>query len=126
MITRNPLTKTQADALYQAKGFTQNDGFDNATDYIILGAAALYQALRVTYTLILQVSGRSQTGTINISHLAGVAAIDEHAYSLAPPEITGLTFGADINVGNVRLVLTKAAVGENTTLYYRVDQFPVA
>lgn len=125
MQQRNALSRNRADALYQAKGFTRNDGADNATDYVVLGAAADYQAFTVDYAIVLPVSGRAQTGRIAIVHEAGAAEVTEHAYQFKEPEITGLSFGADINAGAVRLEFIKAAVGENPTLYYRVDRVPV-
>ena len=125
MQLRNALTRARGDARYQAKGYTRNDGVDNATDYVALGAAADYQAFTVDYAIVLPVSGRAQTGRIAIVHEAGAAEITEHAYQFKEPEITGLSFGANINAGAVRLEFTKAAVGENPTLYYRIGRVPV-
>jgi hypothetical protein len=102
------------------------DGFDNATDYIALGAAVTYRSFEIEYTLELPVSHRCQVGTLRIAHADGTAEVIEHEYSYDEPEITGLTWGADIDTGVVRLVLTKLSVGENPTLQYRVHPVAVA
>jgi hypothetical protein len=125
MELRNPLTKARADALYLAQGYTREDGFDNATDRVPLGAAASFQAFTVEYAVVLPVSGRTQAGRITVAHAGGAPEVTEHAYSFAEPEIAGLTFGADLNAGIVRLVFSKIGVGENPTLFYRVGTVPV-
>jgi len=126
MYLRNPLTKARADALYQVFGFTRNDGFDNATDYVPLGDASVYQAVTVQYAVVLPVSGRTQIGTLSIVHDGAAAEVIGHAYSHEEPEIAGLDFDADVSGGAIRLVFTKSAVGENPTLFYRIDPVPVA
>lgn len=122
MELRNPLTKSRADELYFSKDFTRNDGLDNTTDYFILGASASYQAFNIDYAIVLPVSDKTQTGTLAVSHVGGIATVNRHAYDYAVPEISGLSFGADINGGNVRLSFTKAAVGENPTFFYRITK----
>jgi hypothetical protein len=106
--------------------FTRLDGFDNATDAIALGLAASYRSFTAEYTLELPVSHRSQVGQIRVTHAGGSAAVAEHEYSWDGTEIDGLTWAADIATGTVRLLLTKASVGENTTLHYRITAVAVA
>jgi len=101
------------------------DGFDNATDYVVLGAVASIRTAIVEYVVELPVSHRTEVGEVEISHDDSTATVVRHGYSFAEPEITGLTFSADISGGNLRLVFTKSAVGENPTLNYRVLTTPV-
>jgi len=125
MKLRNPLTKSLADTLYSAKTFTRLDGVDNSTDYVVLGAAASYQAFIFDYAVVLPVSGKSHTGKIAVSHEGASPTIARHAFEYATTEISGLTFSSDLNGGNIRIVFTKTAVGENPTLFYRITQHPV-
>lgn len=123
MELRNPLTTPRGDARYERIEPPHMDGFDNAIDYIDLGAAADYRAFRIEYAVVLPVSGRSQTGVIEISHDGATASVNRHAYSFDEPEITGLDFTARIDAGIVQLVFQKSAVGEDPTLYYSVRRF---
>jgi len=125
MYLTNPLTIGRGDSRYALSVPTQLDGFDNATDYVILGAAATYRSFVVEYVVELPVSKKSQIGTIEITHNGVAASLLRDAYSFDVAEISGLTFSADLNAGNVRLVFTKLAVGENPTLFYRVSKTPV-
>ena len=122
----NPLTKSRADTLYVAKAYTRLDGFDNAVDTVILGQTVNCRAITVDYSVVLPVSGRTRTGTIEITYDGISTEISSDAYSFSGSDISGLTFSSDVNSGNIRLVFTKSSVGEHPTLFYRFATVPVA
>lgn len=124
MELRNVLTPAQADARYVALAWTAVNGLDDSSDTLELGAEVTYAAFVVEYLLVLPASGRSQSGLVTITHRGGVADIDDHHYSYQDPEIVGLTWTTAIAAGQVQLVLTKTAVGDDTRLQYRVTRAP--
>ena len=90
--------------------YTRQDGFDNATDAVVLGPVATERVWTMEYVLELPVSHRTHAGAIQVTHRAGAATVVEHSYSFDEPEIAGLSWTADIATGQARVLLTKTSV----------------
>jgi hypothetical protein len=120
----NPLTKGKADVLYAALNYTRVDGFDNTTDYIVLGYASEYRAFQLDYAVVLPVSGRSRVGSFNVMN-DGAAVDFTDEYSFSDSDIEGLSFSVNITLDRVTLVFTKTMVGENPTFFYKRASVPV-
>lgn len=115
-------TRAYADALV---AWTRLDGLDNATDAVTLGALATYRTWIVEYVVDLQVSHRTRTGELRISHAGAGPVLEDDDYSFDGVEIAGLTWAVATAGANAELRLTKLAVGENTTLRYRIHAVPI-
>ncbi|MCP4674365.1 MAG: hypothetical protein GY854_02370 [Deltaproteobacteria bacterium] len=125
MKLRNQLTRHRADARYVQRAYSLCEGFDNDTDYIVLGRLSDFSVFHLQYQLELIVSGRAHCGEMTVMHDGVSAWIAAHEYDHNGTEISGLTWDADISGDSVRLVLTKAGVGENTRLHYKVNRSAV-
>lgn len=115
-------TRAYADELI---AWTRLDGLDNATDAVTLGALATYRAWIVEYVIDLQGSHRTRTGDLRISNAGATPVLEDDDFSFDGAAIAGLTWSVAAVAGNAELRLTKLAVGESTTLRYRVHAVPV-
>lgn len=90
---------------------------DDATTNITLGVAATYRAFKIEYTL--DDGTNFKKGIIDVMHDGSSAYVDESG-SMSIGTISGISFDADINSGNVRLLVTAASVGSSLKMVHKI------
>lgn len=101
------------------------DVLDNSTEHVVLGQISDIRQATLEYTYQLPSLNKQITGTIIVSHDGTNAAIIKHEYSYQTTDISGLTYGASILSGNLRLDITNLAVGENAKFSYTKQTKPL-
>jgi hypothetical protein len=132
MRLRNPLTPTRAQAAADSRYVqlipTQVELIDNTVENVALADASSVRSVSLEYSFILPISGKTQTGELDLSHTGGTAQIigHEYHYDETDGEFPGLSFAATIVGANLCLEITLAAIGENPLFAYKLIEWPIS
>jgi hypothetical protein len=107
------------------EGVLTRDVLDNATEIISLGAVSEIRQATIEYIFQLPLLNKQISGEITVSHDGLTAAIIKHEYSYQNADIDGLTYGASISGGQLRLEITANAVGENGKFSFKKQTKPL-
>lgn len=96
---------------------------NDSTTYITLGAVATYRGFIITYTL--DNTSNYIMGSMGVFHDDTTPAVVPFAYGAYPADLTGVTWDADIDSGNVRLAVTLASAGGDLRFVYSINKLPI-
>jgi len=132
MRIRNPLNPARAQVLAEAAFVkivpTQVVCTDNSTEDIVLATASSVRGCTLEYSFLLPISGKIQTGTLDVIHDGATATIISNLYNYdeSVGEFPGLTFSASIVGDGLVLSLTMAAIGEDPLFSYKKIDWPAS
>jgi len=119
MELRNPLTRVQADSLYE--GLSRQvtlELADNHVEESKVGSVASDMSFSLEYYLLLPISRRSMTGQIGMFFSGGSLEL-LHEYNFSQGEIHGVEFYPRVSGSDILLGIRTELVGENPVLVYK-------
>lgn len=123
--TGNPsYSKTESDARYVQKvSSTQVTLTDDSTNYIILGSSSAYNSIYLSGSIYNGTDTQFFDGYVNSGN--GSTAEAYIATSDHPAVLSGVSYGADISGGNMRLSITLTAVGGTIKSNYIIHKYVI-
>ncbi len=100
---------------------------DDDTAYLAVADMTTHREATIQYTLEFASTNRYHRGYISVIHNGIAAEIIDHQYSYTTGgEEPGISFSADIDTNDLRLIIILSGVGENPKMVYNITRAKLA